>query len=789
MPLHDAAHADSRPRLGSAAAAEPSVDLADPRFEVLDRLAIQPLAARVQRGDVPRVWIPDCGQGVHAYAIAMALAAAAERAGGRGLPRIFATDRDPKLVRAASAGRLGRETARSFLRMGHRRRLAWRGDGWQVRPEIRGRILFSVHDPLHEPSFANIDLIVAPSAFGHVPSGCTDCLLGHLIQALCPDGLLYLGADRFIDLPIAGLLCIDRSLGLYRRTPFRRRASDRTPALVPRHGASLLQRLVHHFVPAALVVDARGRILARVGNVSRLLEQDDVPADPSLATAGAAALRPALVGALVEAVRLGAPGLRLADPEADLWIEACAIAACGADDDPLWLVHPVARRAGALPGGIDAPTLRSHLESTARTLRDATEDLETRNLALATANDELQAINDELEGSNRRLAALNTEMQAVRQENERQIDELSGLTNDIDNLLRSADIAVVVLDAAHRIRRFTPAAGRLFGLGPRDRGATFGPFLGDHDRLVMGAVAAVALDGGEARLRVEGLGTDPTSAFLVQVHPYIKDEAVVSGTVIAFVDMTEIKVVQDSLERQNLQLHRANEDLERFAYIASHDLKSPLRSVRTMLEFLRTDLKEVLQADHAEHLDLVAARVGQMERMIEDLLAYSRLGRQPGNVARIEVGQLVAAQLDFLQPPEGFAFVVEDELGSLVTEPSLLEHVLRNLLDNAVKHHDRPDGRIVVRCQSIEGVPTFTVTDDGPGIAERYQQRVLEIFQKGGGRADTGGSGMGLALVKKAVESQGGTLQLESRDGERGTTFRFTWPEQAQPAVIGEPAG
>jgi len=96
---------------------------------------------------------------------------------------------------------------------------------------------------------------------------------------------------------------------------------------------------------------------------------------------------------------------------------------------------------------------------------------------------------------------------------------------------------------------------------------------------------------------------------------------------------------------------------------------------------------------------------------------------------------------------------------------------------NAVKHHDGAAGRIEVRAIAGAQVPTIEIADDGPGIPRRYQERIFEIFQKAGARADVGGSGMGLALVKKAVERNGGALEVISEDGERGTTFRFTWPE------------
>jgi len=461
--------------------------------------------------------------------------------------------------------------------------------------------------------------------------------------------------------------------------------------------------------------------------------------------------------------------------------------ATDADEEPLWLIELRERDGDGTitPPGAEpeAALLRRHLVTTSESLRHAMEELATRQLTLGTANDELQASIDDLEATNRRLAAMNAELIAVRQEHERQIAELNALNLDVENLFRAADLAVVVLDEALRLRRYTPAAGRFFRIARTDLGNAFATLLPETNRVLVEALTNTQRDGHSRQVPVN-LPDDPTGhAGLARVHPYRDDDERVAGVNVSVTDVSELKATQHHLERQNTALKRANEDLERFAYIASHDLKSPLRSVRTMLEFLRSDLGSDLSAENTEHLDLVAERVHQMEQMIQDLLTYSRVGRQGGAPARVDVGELVTAQLEMVAPPAGFTIEVDPNLPSITTDPKLLEHVVRNLVGNAIKHHDRDHGRIAMRAVADAAVPTFEVVDDGPGIPKRYQERIFEIFQKAGARADVGGSGMGLALVKKAVERNGGTLEVISRDGERGTTFRFTWPESgAQPS-------
>jgi signal transduction histidine kinase len=603
-----------------------------------------------------------------------------------------------------------------------------------------------------------------------------------LYEALGVGGYLFAGPGQRLDDPDMPLEPIDRTSGLYRRPrrgrPPRRPGRARTPRT---SNAALLERVVRHFAPAALIVDAAGGIRGTTGGAGELMAAETVPHAPTLGTATEPSLRAELIASFLETRRHRTPPARPLERAEGGALQVTPLRETDADDAPLWLIELRDQADGAAQAGAEAEAamLRRHLVTTSESLRDAMEELATRQLTLGTANDELQASIDDLEATNRRLAAMNAELIAVRQEHERQIAELNALNLDVENLFRSADLAVVVLDEALRLRRYTPAAGRFFRLARTDLGQPFATLLPDANRELTDALGAVQRDGASRQVPVN-LPDDPTGdAGLARVQPYRDDSERVAGVIFSVADVSELKATQHHLEQQNTALKRANEDLERFAYIASHDLKSPLRSVRTMLEFLRSDLGPELAGENAEHLDLVADRVHQMEQMIQDLLTYSRVGRQGGTPERVDVGELVRAQLEMIVPPDGFTVEIDPQLPTITTDSGLLEHVIRNLVGNAIKHHDREEGRIAVRAVPSTGLPTFEVADDGPGIPTRYQERIFEIFQKAGARVDVGGSGMGLALVKKAVERNGGTLEVVSTDGERGTAFRFTWPESA----------
>lgn len=234
------------------------------------------------------------------------------------------------------------------------------------------------------------------------------------------------------------------------------------------------------------------------------------------------------------------------------------------------------------------------------------------------------------------------------------------------------------------------------------------------------------------------------------------------------------KHAQDLVEKTAEELSRANIELERFAYVASHDLKAPLRAIENLSTWVEEDLGDKLEGPSREHMDLLRGRVGRMEALLDGLLAYSRAGRLRAKPEPVDVAELLRNISDLLGPPEGFAIDVRGDLPRFETARAPLQQVLLNLITNAIKHHDRPNGRVEVAVGDKDPFYEFRVADDGPGIPPEFFGKVFEMFQTLKSRDEVEGSGMGLAIVKKVVEGCGGRVAVESAG--RGTTFRFTWP-------------
>jgi PAS domain S-box-containing protein len=233
---------------------------------------------------------------------------------------------------------------------------------------------------------------------------------------------------------------------------------------------------------------------------------------------------------------------------------------------------------------------------------------------------------------------------------------------------------------------------------------------------------------------------------------------------------------RQALEKTKLSLEKRNQDLDQFVYIASHDLKAPLRGIANLSEWLEEDLAEKLPPDNREQLVLMRIRVKRMENLINGLLQYSRVGREDLETTQVDLRDLLLEIIDSLDPSPAFQIQLPESMPNFQTQRLLLSQVFANLFSNAIKHHDRDAGNIVVDWTEERQHYRFKVSDDGPGVPIHQQERIFGIFQTLSGSESAANTGIGLALVKKIVEGGGGSIQLQCGT-ERGSCFEFTWPK------------
>ena len=239
------------------------------------------------------------------------------------------------------------------------------------------------------------------------------------------------------------------------------------------------------------------------------------------------------------------------------------------------------------------------------------------------------------------------------------------------------------------------------------------------------------------------------------------------------------------IEQTNLQLSdtshllsQRNQELNDFSHIVSHDLQAPLRGISNLSQWLGEDLGGKLPVKNQQQLELIQDRVVQMTALIDGLLQYARIGRESIEPAPTNIGQLLAELVDVLAPPPNFQVLFAADLPTIETPALLLKQVFTNLIGNAIKYHDRPNGRVEVLITDLGAFWQFTIVDDGPGIDPEHHHKIFGIFKTLVSRDNTKGTGIGLAIVQKIVETQGGSVWVESELG-KGSAFSFTWPKLA----------
>jgi len=247
-------------------------------------------------------------------------------------------------------------------------------------------------------------------------------------------------------------------------------------------------------------------------------------------------------------------------------------------------------------------------------------------------------------------------------------------------------------------------------------------------------------------------------------------------TIVFYASRKKITDSQQRLVERRTEAERRAEELEQFAYVTSHDLKAPLRAIRNLADWIAEDLQSKLDNQTRERLTLMSDRVSRMQALVEGLLDYCRVGRDKENQEKVDSRVLVADTIDLLSPPSGFLIDVARDMPTLFTNRLELGQVFANLIGNAIKHHGSNNGHISIGVRDTGRFFEFTIADDGPGIAPEYHQKIFLMFQVLSVKDDRSDTGIGLALVKKIVQERGGSISLESREGE-GANFRFTWPK------------
>ncbi len=243
--------------------------------------------------------------------------------------------------------------------------------------------------------------------------------------------------------------------------------------------------------------------------------------------------------------------------------------------------------------------------------------------------------------------------------------------------------------------------------------------------------------------------------------------------------LEDVNNSRQELQKVNMEYTAANKELKEFAYIVSHDLKAPLRAISQLTHWISEDYSQLFDDDGKMQMRLIIKRVQRMDSLIDGILRYSRIGRTREKKERLDLNMVIAETIDIFVPPENIQITVENKLPVIMGDPTRMGQIFQNLLGNAIKFMDKSDGIIRVGCENDGDWWRFSIYDNGPGIDEKYHDKIFQIFQTLTPRDEHENTGIGLTLVKKIIELYGGSIWLISEPGA-GTTFYFTLPKTGE---------
>ena len=341
----------------------------------------------------------------------------------------------------------------------------------------------------------------------------------------------------------------------------------------------------------------------------------------------------------------------------------------------------------------------------------------------------------------------------------------------IRRILESSKDCIKVLDLEGRLLYMNDGGQGVMEIDDFDRQVQYAPWLSFWQGCDRALAERAFADASAGKIgKFEGYCTTAKGTpkwWEVVVTPMFDENNLVREILSVSRDITSRKFAEE-------EINRRNQDLEKFAYIVSHDLKAPLRGISSLSQMISEDLQEQIPTENRHQLELMQQRVSRMNALIDGLLNYSRVGRQEIPIESVNLEDLILEIIDSLAPPKSFKIVYKKPLPTLATKKLLLNQIMTNLISNAIKHHHLDSGQIELTVKDCDRYYDFAIADDGPGIPEPHRERIFEIFQTLENNASTTNTGIGLALIKKIVDSEGGKFWLDSQT-KTGAKFCFTW--------------
>jgi two-component system CheB/CheR fusion protein len=809
-------------------------------FETKQHSVVPDLIRACKPDQALRIWVAGCSTGEETYSLAMIFREQIQAMQADLKLQLFASDVDPDAVATArdglypdsisatvSAARL----ARFFTREEH---------GYRIASDLRAAVVFTVQDVLADPPFSRLDLVSCRNLLIYLLPEAQARVISVFHFALREGGVLLLGSAETVGGATARFEVIAKRERIYRHIgrsrpgehDFLQQAADgarlrAVPGMPPNPGrqadlAELGRRLMlDAFAPAAVLINRAHECLFSMGPTDRYLRIPKGHSSLDVLAMARTGLRSKLAAAIRQAVdeqaRVVVTGARMLGAQEAGSVTLDVRPVTNAGEDLLLVCFIDGGEAPATPHaaqsqatrGADAqghvPKLadmaralaaaQADLKSVTQDLEASAEEQKAANQEALSINEEYQSTNEELLTSKEELQSLNEELTALNSQLQETLERQRKTSDDLQNVLYSTDVATLFLDAALKIRFFTPATKSVFNIIPGDIGR---PLADLHSLVPDGDFNEDARAVLRSLAPIERQIEEPGGVcFIRRIMPYRTHADGAAGLVITFTDTTERNSAGRALEAAQKSADAANAAKSRFLAAASHDLRQPLQTLALLQGLLaRTESAEKKQ----KLVSRMGDTVGAMSGMLNTLLDINQIdaGVVTPAISAFGLDDILLRLRDemaYQAEAQGLGFRVVACGLTLRSDPVLLEQMIRNLVSNAFKY--TKTGRVLLGCRRAGPAARIEIWDTGIGIEARELRAIFEEYHQldNAARERSRGLGLGLPIVKRLGDLLGHTIGVQSRPGH-GSVFTIEVamgiadpPAATRPAAPDPPPG